>query len=88
MLSRGTVNNAAAGGMISSAHTLHADQIFSQRQFRVNFMGRVKLAFMMPASNRIAIPEVVLPIVSLSFVSELQSKMIDTREKNPCPRSK
>src|SRR5208337_5280074 len=50
------VVKAASGGNITSANKVHANQVFSQFQLRVNFMGKVKLAFITPATSRIRKP--------------------------------
>jgi hypothetical protein len=51
------------GGRISKAKTLHTSQVFSQAQRRVNFMGNVKLALVMPATSNNRSPTVVSPTV-------------------------
>lgn len=44
-----------AGGRKKSVRRVHASQVFSHAQLRVNFMGKVKLPVMAPAAiNRIS----------------------------------
>jgi hypothetical protein len=50
------VAKAATGGKITSANSVHTSHVLSQFQFRVNFMGNVKLAFITPATNKITKP--------------------------------
>jgi hypothetical protein len=50
----------AAAGKRSRAKTVHANQVFSQAQRLVNFMGKVKLAFIKPAMIKRRKPNSVL----------------------------
>ena len=42
----GIVSNVSATGNIVRAKMVHASHVFSHAQWRVNFIGRVKLPFM------------------------------------------
>src|ERR1039458_439523 len=50
------VAKAASGGKITSANKVQTSHVFSQFQLRVNFMGKVKLAFITPATSKIRKP--------------------------------
>src|ERR1035441_6289460 len=50
------VAKAASGGKITSANKVQTSHVFSQFQLRVNFMGKVKLAFITPANSKIRKP--------------------------------
>src|SRR5271168_922986 len=59
------VPRAAAKGRTTSAKTVQASQVFSQAHLRAYFIGIVKLAFVTPATIRIAIPHEVLFMMRL-----------------------
>ena len=54
------VARAATKGSTTSAKTVQASQVFSQAHLRAYFIGMVKLAFVTPATMRVAIPHDVL----------------------------
>jgi hypothetical protein len=93
----GMVENATAAGRTIRAKIVQSSQVFSQAQFRINFMGSVKLAFIPPASTRSANPdaewfikELLLPplVLSLLFPLELPRSVIEslaTARLHPIP---
>src|ERR1700722_20496900 len=54
------VTRATTRGRTTSAKTVQASQVFSQAHLRAYFIGIVELAFVTPATMRVAIPHEVL----------------------------
>jgi hypothetical protein len=79
------VTKVTARGRITSAKPVQTNQVFSQAHLRVYFIGTVKLAFVTPATIRVAIPVDVALIDRLSFrcLEELQLRTIDFGVTNP-----
>jgi hypothetical protein len=68
------VTRAAARGRTTSANIVQASQVLSQARLQAYFMGIVKLAFMMPAIIRVAIPLAALLMI-VSFRSALAAQV-------------
>src|ERR1017187_10696492 len=67
------VAKAASGGKITSANKVQTSHVFSQFQLRVNFMGKVKLAFITPANSKIRKPTPAWSMFSPVLSSNLPS---------------
>jgi len=81
------VARAEAIGRTTRARTVHASHVFSQAHFRAYFIGMVKLAFVMPAIMRVAIPFNAVVMIGYLSVSSSKPMLKSGRESLDSLRS-